>query len=83
MTLYIWARIFIKSYDLSLVDQNDLNLLIKLNSENLYFLHSAIEKLSVNVENGKKISKNEIIENSFNLNAVSLFNFFDAFGKKI
>ena len=65
-----------------LVDQNDLNLLIKLNSENLYFLHSAIEKLSVNVENGKKISKNEIIENSFNLNAVSLFNFFDAFGKK-
>ena len=78
----IWARIFIKSYDLHLVDQNDLNLLIKLNSENLYFLHSAIEKLSVNVENGKKISKNEIIENSFNLNAVSLFNFFDAFGKK-
>ena len=78
----IWARIFIKSYDLRLVDQNDLNLLIKLNSENLYFLHSAIEKLSVNVENGKKISKNEIIENSFNLNAVSLFNFFDAFGKK-
>ena len=67
---------------MSLVDQNDLNLLIKLNSENLYFLHSAIEKLSVNVENGKKISKNEIIENSFNLNAVSLFNFFDAFGKK-
>ena len=78
----IWARIFIKSYDLCLADQNDLNLLIKLNSENLYFLHSAIEKLSVNVENGKKISKNEIIENSFNLNAVSLFNFFDAFGKK-
>ena len=78
----IWARIFIKSYDLRLVDQNDLNLLIKLNSENLYFLHSAIEKLSVNVENGKKISKNEIIENSFHLNAVSLFNFFDAFGKK-
>lgn len=78
----IWARIFIKSYNLSLVDQNDLKLLIKLNSENLYFLHSAIEKLSVNVENGKKISKNEIIENSFNLNAVSLFNFFDAFGKK-
>ena len=78
----IWARIFIKSHDLRLVDQNDLNLLIKLNSENLYFLHSAIEKLSVNVENGKKISKNEIIENSFNLNAVSLFNFFDAFGKK-
>ena len=78
----IWARIFIKSYNLRLVDQNDLNLLIKLNSENLYFLHSAIEKLSVNVENGKKISKNEIIENSFNLNAVSLFNFFDAFGKK-
>ena len=77
-----WARIFIKSYDLRLIDQNDLNLLIKLNSENLYFLHSAIEKLSVNVENGKKISKNEIIENSFNLNAVSLFNFFDAFGKK-
>ena len=78
----IWARIFIKSHDLRLVDQNDLNLLVKLNSENLYFLHSAIEKLSVNVENGKKISKNEIIENSFNLNAVSLFNFFDAFGKK-
>ena len=78
----IWARIFIKSCDLRFVDQNDLNLLIKLNSENLYFLHSAIEKLSVNVENGKKISKNEIIENSFNLNAVSLFNFFDAFGKK-
>ena len=78
----IWARVFIKSYNLSLVDQNDLNLLIKLNSENLYFLHSAIEKLSVNVENGKKISKNEIIENSFHLNAVSLFNFFDAFGKK-
>ena len=78
----IWARIFIKSHDLRLVDQNDLNLLVKLNSENLYFLHSAIEKLSVNVENGKKISKNEIIENFFNLNAVSLFNFFDAFGKK-
>ncbi len=78
----IWARIFIKSHDLRLVDQNDLNLLVKLNSENLYFLHSAIEKLSVNVENGKKISKNEIIENSFNLNAVSLFNFFDAFGNK-
>ena len=78
----IWARIFIKSHDLRLVDQNDLNLLVKLNSENLYFLHSAIEKLSVNVENGKKISKNEIIENSLNLNAVSLFNFFDAFGKK-
>ena len=78
----IWARIFIKSHDLRLVDQNDLNLLVKLNSENLYFLHSAIEKLSLNVENGKKISKNEIIENSFNLNAISLFNFFDAFGKK-
>ena len=80
--LIIWARIFIKSYDFRIVNQNDLNLLIKLNSENLYFLHSAIEKLSINVENGKKISKNEIIENSFNLNASSLFNFFDAFGKK-
>ena len=78
----IWARIFIKSYDLHPIDQNGLNLLIKLNSEKLYFLHSAIEKLSLNVKNEKKISKNEIIESSFNLNAISLFNFFDSFGKK-
>ena len=78
----IWARIFIKSYDLHSLDLNDISLLIKLNSEKLYFLHSAIEKLSINVENSKKISKNEIIENSFNLNAISLYNFFDAYGKK-
>ena len=77
------SRSAINPSDISIeVFANDNNLLVKLNSENLYFLHSAIEKLSVNVENGKKISKNEIIENSFNLNAVSLFNFFDAFGKK-
>ena len=41
-----------------------------------------INNFSLNVENGRKISKNEIIENSFNFNAISLFNFFDAFGKK-